>query len=317
VSPAESVAANHGANHAAVRDTYRIIKNELIADGICELILDAPDIARAATPGQFVNLYLSGGAMLLPRPISIAGADVRTGELSLIYAIVGAGTQALSLLRAASDLAPKTIEVMGPLGTGFFDYPGSLLATENLSKVSPEEPELTQFTRRKVILIGGGVGVPPLFFAAQRLREAYGSDMEIAAFLGYRAVPWLDERFAQICDAVHTISETIPQAGNVVDLLDAWREVTRTTVLALSCGPSPMLAAVAGWCARNSINLRVSLEERMGCGYGACAGCTAKTRPLNDPEKPQNGPDNAGADGIIKKKVCVHGPVFWADEVVW
>jgi dihydroorotate dehydrogenase electron transfer subunit len=78
-----------------------------------------------------------------------------------------------------------------------------------------------------------------------------------------------------------------------------------------------MLAAVAGWCAQNDISLRVSLEERMGCGYGACAGCTAKTRSLNDPEKPQNGPNNAGEDGVIKKKVCVHGPVFWADEVVW
>ncbi|MDR0876212.1 MAG: hypothetical protein LBN12_08400 [Clostridiales Family XIII bacterium] len=332
-------------DRAVVRDHYRIVKNEPVTEGVFELILDAPDIARAAAPGQFVNVYLPDGAMLLPRPISIAGADKNTGELSLIYAVVGAGTQALSLLRAASDFAPNTIEMMGPLGTGFFDYPGGLLIREGASKT------------RRVILIGGGAGIPPLLFAAQKLRGIYGADVAIAAFLGYRKDPWLDERFGRICDEVHTISGP----ATVVDLLDGSRVGARDDrvgarddrggarddsggarddrggarddsggarddggtfareddVLALSCGPRPMLAAVSAWCVQNSISLRVSLEERMGCGYGACAGCTAKTRPLNDPEKPQNGPNNPGPDGIIKKKVCVHGPVFWAEEVVW
>jgi dihydroorotate dehydrogenase electron transfer subunit len=327
--------------------------------------------------------------MLLPRPISIAGADTSSGEVSLIYAVVGDGTRILSALRpvavidpamdtasasvtdastasiidtasasvtgTASDIVAAiaspaatgtattleagatpvqvppagVIEAMGPLGTGFFDYSGSLLRPRGLS------------ARGRVLLIGGGVGIPPLLFAAQKLRAVCGDDIEIAAFLGYRGTPWLLERFAPVCDAVFRISEqppavsyesnltpqtaAIPPTGNVVDLLGALRDeiltpaqtASKNHTLALSCGPKPMLAAVASWCAQSHIDLRVSLEERMGCGYGACAGCTAKTRPLNDPEKPQNGPNNAGEDGVIKKKVCVHGPVFWADEVVW
>jgi dihydroorotate dehydrogenase electron transfer subunit len=289
---------------AVVRDHYRIVKNEQIADGIFELILDAPDIVRVATPGQFVNLYLPDGAMLLPRPISIADADADRGELSLIFAVVGEGTRVLSLLRpAAFGSLPNTLEAMGPLGTGFFDYPGGLLLRESAPKP------------QNVILIGGGAGIPPLFFAAHRSREMYGADINISAFLGYRNDIWLDERFAKICDTVHTISES--RQGTVIDLIDGSVFARDDNTLALSCGPRPMLAAVSSWCAQNNISLRVSLEERMGCGYGACAGCTAKTRSLNDPEKPQNGPGNAGADGVIKKKVCVHGPVFWADEVVW
>ena len=300
---------------APERKTCCIIKNERIADNIFELVIASPDIALAATPGQFVNIYLPGGAMLLPRPISIAGVNKTTGEVSLIYAIVGDGTKALSI---QSD---NFINVLGPLGTGFLDYSSDV----NIDKS---------------ILIGGGVGVPPLLFAAHRLRETLGSSIEIKAILGYRESPWLEDRFAEICNDVSTISENPPatisnelnfsvsatqtqkpqiQSGNVIDLLDINRDdiIAKNKVLALSCGPKPMLAAVAVWCESNKIDLRVSLEERMGCGYGACAGCTAKTRPLNNDEKPQAGPNKAGEDGIIKKKICVHGPVFWADEVVW
>ena len=328
----------------AERNKYKIINNGQIADGIFELIIDAPGIAEAATPGQFVNIYLPGGAMLLPRPISIASVDKSTGQVSLIYATVGEGTKVLSSLNPDPGQSPgnqndNTIEAMGPLGSGFFDYTKEIISG-------------------KVILIGGGVGVPPLLFAAQRLRETAGSAVEIKAMLGYRAAPWLTNRFTQVCDDVRTISEnlqaqspsvatpqnTIPnnprasgsyaanKKGTVIDLLnmmsaelsgaeatpasDAGPEA-RSKTLALACGPKPMLKAVAEWCGQNDIDLRISLEERMGCGYGACAGCTTKTRSLDDHDKPQAGPKNAGEDGIIKKKICVHGPVFWADEVVW
>ena len=312
--------------NAPERKACRIIKNERIADDIFELVIAATDITEAATPGQFVNIYLPGGAMLLPRPISIAGVDRSTGEVSLIYAIVGDGTKVLSTLDPstganASIQSANFIDALGPLGTGFLDYSKEI----NIGKV---------------ILIGGGVGVPPLLFAAKRLRETLGSGIEIKAILGYRGSPWLEDRFSEICDDVSTISENPSaqnshepnisvsahhaqkpqtQAGNVIDLLDLKRDeiIPKNKTLALSCGPKPMLAAVAAWCKLNEIDLRVSLEERMGCGYGACAGCTTKTRPLNNDEKPQAGPNKAGEDGIIKKKICVHGPVFWADEVVW
>ena len=282
----------------ALRGNYAIIKNEEIAQGVFELCVEAPEIARAASAGQFVNVYLPGGAMLLPRPIGIADAD--GGSLTLVYGVVGAGTEALSHFNTGGH-----IEIMGPLGTGFLGYAPAA-------------------RRREIALIGGGTGIPPLLFAAREIRANEGGDVKLTAWLGFREKPWYIEKLARFCDEVRIASETEGAAGffgNVTDLLAAeqgngFGEAFQPD-LALACGPRSMLAAIAGWCGARDIPLRVSLEERMGCGYGACAGCTIATRPLNDAAKPQNGPNIPDANGIIQKKVCAHGPVFWADEVVW
>ena len=288
----------------AFRGKYGIIKNEDIIPGIYELCVEAPEIAQGAAAGRFVNIYLPGGAMLLPRPVSIA--DARDGALTLVYGIVGAGTKALAELTAGCGL-----EVMGPMGTGFFDYPGS--PTDAFpAEVFREEYE--------ILLIGGGVGIPPLHFAARMLRAAVRGRVKIRAVLGFREYPWYTKEFEHVCDEVLIASETeglAPFHGNVIGLLEKAYTDKEGVGLALACGPRPMLAAASAWCGSRGIPLRISLEERMGCGYGACAGCTAGTRPLNDESKPQNGPAAADAAGIIKKKVCVHGPVFWADEVIW
>ena len=241
---------------------------------------------------------------------------------------------------------------------------------------------------REVLLIGGGTGGPPLYFAARslvrgpkaglapeqgpapwqshelepdskipagiRMRQTdcpgfpagirmkqtacpgfpAGAALKLTACLGFSAEPWYAEKFEAICDDVYVASETDGTAGfcgNVIELLDTiyplaewgrkqlYSEETAKPYpdLALACGPKPMLAAAAKWCGARDIPLRVSLEERMGCGYGACAGCTIDTKLLNDAAKPQNGPAVPDESGIVRKKVCVHGPVFWADEVVW
>jgi len=328
----------------AVRGKYRITKNADLGQGVFELNIEAPDICRAASAGQFVNIYLPGGDMLLPRPIGIA--DAQDGILTLVYAVVGKGTKALSSLAEGGIL-----EAMGPLGTGFFDYPGSLLAAR---KEPPDRRSILMTTgkksheRRRVLLIGGGAGIAPLYFAAKKLRAAVNGGVMIEAFLGFREQPWYSEKFSGVCDDVWLASETEGAAGfhgNVIGLLDAayrgaanpgvacpdaeYRDVAcpgaahtdaanlDAVSLALACGPRPMLAAASEWCATHGVPLRVSLEERMGCGYGACAGCTVKTRLIADAAKPQNGPDVPDAEGFIRKKTCVHGPVFWADEVVW
>jgi len=271
----------------AFRGNYTITQNKEISPGIFEIRFSAPEICGAAAGGQFVNVYLPGGAMLLPRPVSITGTD---GSLTLVYAVVGAGTEALSLIEEG-----ECIELMGPLGDGGFDYPGN--------------------TAKDILLIGGGLGIPPLLFAAQKMKEK--SDVNIKAFLGFRDDTFYVPEFKSVCCEVHIASETEGAAGfcgNVIDLLDSKGAKGE---LALACGPRPMLAAAAHWCAEIDIPLRVSLEERMGCGYGACAGCIAETRFLGDESKPQNGPYFPDEKGITRKKVCVHGPVFWADEVVW
>ena len=282
----------------AVRGKYTITQNKEISPGIFEIRFDAPDICGAAAGGQFVNVYLPGGSMLLPRPLGIAGSD---GGLTLVYAVVGAGTEALSLIEEG-----ERIELMGPLGEGVFDYIGN--------------------TAKEILLIGGGLGIPPLLFAAQKMKEERG-DVNLTAFLGYRSDPFYVQEFKSVCGEVHVASETEGAAGfcgNVIDLLDSAGakgelalDCGPRPMLALACGPRPMLAAAAGWCAERDIPLRVSLEERMGCGYGACAGCTVETRFLGDEKRPQNGPYFPDGNGITRKKVCVHGPVFWADEVVW
>ena len=271
----------------AVRGKYTITQNKEISPGIFEIRFDAPEIYGAATGGQFVNVYLPGGSMLLPRPLGIAGAG---GGLTLVYAVAGAGTEALSFVKEG-----ERVELMGPFGEGVFDYPGN--------------------TAKEILLIGGGLGIPPLLFAARKMKER--GDVNITAFLGFREDPFYVRGFKDVCGEVFVCSETEGAAGfcgNVTELLE--QEGTGGE-LALACGPRPMLEAAARWCAVKDIPLRVSLEERMGCGYGACAGCTAATRQLNDAARPQNGPNMPDANGIIMKKVCVHGPVFWADEVVW
>ena len=303
----------------AVRGKYRIKKNAALGQGIFELRIEAPDICRASSAGQFVNIYPPGGDMLLPRPIGVA--DAQGDVLTLVYAVVGKGTRVISSLAEGEEL-----EVMGPLGTGFFDYPGNLLS-------SREEPPL----RRSVLMIGGGAGIPPLRFAAKKLRAVLGDGVCIEAFLGFREQPWCAEEFSGVCDRVWLASETKGAAGfcgNVMELLSETyrdaenpgetyrgaayaKEAGSAASLALACGPRPMLAAVSEWCRERGIPLRVSLEERMGCGYGACAGCTVKTRPIADAAKPQNGPNVPDAEGFIRKKTCVHGPAFWADEVAW
>ena len=315
----------------AERGIYEITHNAETAPGIFEIRMDAPGIAGVATAGQFVNVYLPGGAMLLPRPLGIADAD--GGSITLVYAVVGAGTSALSRF-----IKGERIEIMGPLGTGFFDYANHGDGTCDRRVRTQKEPSLSCFAGEEsvseVLLIGGGTGVPPLYFAARQLRRAYGENIKLAAFLGFSAEPWYAGRFEGVCDEVFTASETEGAAeffGNAIELLRQKndgsfyvRERTQkepsllcSPVMALACGPRAMLAAAAGWCEARDIPLRVSLEERMGCGYGACAGCTVKTRLLNDESKPQNGPKTPGQDGFVRKKVCVHGPAFWGDEVVW
>jgi dihydroorotate dehydrogenase electron transfer subunit len=374
-----------------LQSMYVIKQNKEIAPGIFELVVSAPDVAEAARPGQFVNLYLPGGVLLLPRPISIANVSVKT--VTMVYAVVGAGTKLLSGLGESAQ-----IKMMGPLGTGFFDYDGSVLQTgtarepvggsaESAAGVGPplldapadSLPVRIAPEKRIVYLVGGGVGIPPLLFAARRLKQALHGSAVIKAFLGFSAGPWYLKEFDGICDRVFAASETAGQAdflGNVVDLLNgkadkelfagagaggfspdprtrpvrgAQRElapgagsdtkgIVPAVPLVLACGPMPMLSAVAAWCAEQGIDLRVSLEERMGCGYGACSSCTCRTRVLEG--KPTNGPEFTGtagphgvqgdaaqysgrnrvepaAAGIVNKKVCTDGPVFWGDEVIW
>ncbi len=249
--------------------TAQIEGNAPIAPDIYQLALRLPDAAEPARPGQFVNVYLADGAHLLPRPISVCREE--GAALTLVYRAVGEGTRRMAALRPEEPL-----RVSSPLGNGF---------------------ALPQ--RGHVLLVGGGVGVPPLLQAAH---AAKAEGFSVTAALGYRDALFLREEFAAACGALWIATEDGSAGfhGTVVRLLEGEAIPPDTAVLA--CGPKPMLRALAAFCALRALPLQVSLEERMGCGYGACVGCVCKLK--------QNG-------AVVQKRVCKDGPVFDGSEVIF
>ena len=264
----------------------RLRHREEVAPGHHLLELEAPDIAAHAVPGQFVHVRVSDASdPLLRRPISIARADKSSGHIWLLSRTVGRGTAIIADMQPGSHL-----DLIGPLGNGF------------------PLPE----AKAEVLLVAGGVGVAPLMFLADALKAApeshyvhglYGAATDAAL------VMWLE--FSGRCDefSCSTDDGSAGEAGPVTVLLE--RELQRaggavegvgTPVPArvYTCGPRPMMAAVARICAAAAIPCWASLEQFMGCGIGACLGCVV---PTHRPDKYQ--------------RVCKDGPVFAAQEVAW
>jgi len=240
-----------------------ITQNTEIARGIFELRLQLPAGYPRPEPGQFVNLYLKDASLLLPRPISVCGCA--GGALTLVYAVAGRGTEMISGYGVGSKIRIST-----PLGRGF--------------AASGTGPSL---------LVGGGVGVPPLLFLAEELAAQGRADLR--AVLGFRSRPFLAGEFRCAVE-VATDDGSVGFKGNAVELLAGSDIPTGTRIFA--CGPKPMLRSLARFASARGLTLQVSLEERMGCGYGACVGCVCKTVSGN-------------------RKVCEDGPVFDASEVIW
>lgn len=247
--------------------TATVKENILIAPDIYRMQLELAEEVQV-NPGQFVNVYLDDGVHLLPRPISICCAE--GNALTLVYRAVGVGTAAMSALANGA-----TIRVSDPLGNGF---------------TLPESGT--------VLLVGGGVGVPPMLGTAI---AAKAKGLRVIAAHGYRSELFLTEEFEQVGELmIATDDGSHGFHGTVVSLLRQSDIPADTTVL--SCGPKPMLKALVEYCKEKDFNVQVSLEERMGCGFGACVGCVCK---LN-----QNG-------SIVQKRVCKDGPVFDGKEVIF
>jgi dihydroorotate dehydrogenase electron transfer subunit len=235
-----------------------LAENQAISPGIYKMRLTLPADYPCPQPGQFVNVYLNDASRLLPRPLSVC--DWKSESLTLVYAVVGGGTKSLS------GCAPGVgLRVSTPLGKGY--------AWET-------------FGGKPILLVGGGLGVVPLVYLAKKIPGA-------KAVLGFQQRPFLADTFP--CPAaIATDDGSQGFRGNVLDYLTQADLPADTQMLA--CGPKPMLKALAQFCRARGFSLQVSLEERMGCGYGACVGCVCKTKNGN-------------------RKVCEDGPVFAADEV--
>ena len=248
--------------------------NRALTGDIFEMILafSPEDKPVAVVPGQFVGVYPKDSAMLLPRPVSICGYDAASGQLRLVYRTAGAGTRSLAELKTGESL-----QVLGILGNGY---------------------DLAELEGRKVLLLGGGVGIPPLLELAGQL----AGKAETAAVLGYRdRETFLAEDFEKYC-RVYIASEDGSKGvrGNV---LDAVREHGLDCDVICACGPLPMLRAVKAFALEKGADCYISLEERMACGVGACLGCVCGTAK----EDPHSHVNNA--------RVCTEGPVFEAGAV--
>ena len=247
-----------------------VVSQEEIASGIFSMWIHVPEISALAGPGQFVSLYCRDASRLLPRPISICEIDGEMGNLRLVYRIAGKGT------REFSSYGPGTrFQVMGPLGNGF-----------------PKErcPE-----GKTALLIGGGIGIPPLAELAQQIE---GESIVVA---GYRDETFLTRELSA-AGRLYVATED-GSAGTKGTVLDCIRENGLKADVIYSCGPMPMLRGVKEFALSQGIECWISMEERMACGIGACLGCVCKSVETDEHL------------GVKNKRVCKDGPVFRAEEV--
>ena len=241
-----------------LQDKYKISENSKIAPGVFKMILKGNTGAFTA-PGQFLNIKIDG--LFLRRPISLC--DLNGDALTIIYKVVGKGTEVLSGMKAGEEL-----DILTGLGNGYD------------MTLSGDRP----------LLIGGGVGVPPMYLLAKRLRE---QNKEVSVILGFNTVSELffEDEFKKLGCRVYvtTADGSYGVKGFVTDAL------TGDYTYVYSCGPEPMLRALY-----RSIKTsgQFSFEERMGCGFGACMGCTCKT-----------------ITGY--KRICKDGPVLKKEEILW
>ena len=252
------------------RENATVLGCERIGTDIFSLRLQTGEIARAAEPGQFVSVYSRDTARLLTRPISVCEADAESGVLRLVFRIAGKGTKEFSGLKAGDS-----VDLTGPLGNGF---------------------PLGEAKGKRVFLIGGGIGIPPMLETARRLSaDAAG----VVAVLGYRDELFLREDFP--CEVV--IATEDGSSGTKGNVLDAIRARDLHADVIFACGPAPMLRALKLYAQEKGIQCWLSMEEKMACGIGACLSCVCGSAEIDEHSQVKN------------KRVCTEGPVFLSTEI--
>lgn len=236
---------------------FTIVENIHLTDTVMKMRLQG-DTSAITGPGQFINIQLDG--FYLRRPISVC--DCTEGEVTIIYKVVGKGTARMS------DMTEGALDVLTGLGNGYD------------TAVSGDRP----------LLIGGGVGVPPLYMLA---KELIAQGKQVSVILGFNTKDevFYEEEFKALGAAVTvtTVDGSYGVTGFVTNALpDTYSYI-------YTCGPEPMLKAVYGASATSG---QFSFEERMGCGFGACMGCSCKT-----------------VTGY--KRICKDGPVLTKEEILW
>lgn len=240
------------------QNIYKILSNESLTTDVYKMVLQG-DTQYITKPGQFINIALTG--KFLRRPISVCDYDDST--ITIIYKVVGEGTEQLKNMPVG-----ETLDVLTGLGNGY-----------DISKST------------KPLLIGGGVGVPPMYNLAKTLINAGQNPTVVLGFNTKSEVFYEDEFNKLGCKTiVTTVDGSYGAKGFVTNVLaDVDYDYFYT------CGPLPMFKAVYN---ATSVSGQFSFEERMGCGFGACVGCTCKTKYGN-------------------KRICKDGPVLLKEEIIW
>ncbi len=242
-----------------LKGIFTIKDNSQIAKDIYKMVLDG-DTSAITRPGQFINIALDG--FYLRRPISVCDFCEKT--VTIIYKTVGKGTSYMSTLGKG-----ETLDVLSGLGNGFD----------------------TSAAGEKPLLIGGGVGVPPMYRLA---KDLLNEGKSVSVILGFNTAAdvFYAEEFRSLGAEVY-ISTADGSVGTKGFVTDVMRDIEYTYTY--SCGPEPMLKAVYGMSESSG---QYSFEERMGCGFGACMGCSCKTKYGN-------------------KRICKDGPVLVKEEIIW
>jgi dihydroorotate dehydrogenase electron transfer subunit len=250
-----------------------VVSQHRIAEDIYEITVHGRVVNEMTTPGQFVHIKIgSGFDALLRRPISICDVNLKKQEMKMIYRVEGSGTKLLSEKKPGN-----TMNVLGPLGNGF--------PIEGINK------------GQTALLVGGGIGVPPLYFLSKQLVE---KGVEVEHVLGFSSVAesFLEKEFSYLGETfVATVDGSLGQKGFVTDAIGT-NSLGFDTLYA--CGPTAMLKALEG--KFQGGNAYFSLEQRMGCAVGACLACVC--------------PVAGDETGTRYRKVCSDGPVFPMGEVV-
>lgn len=247
-------------------ETAVVESQKMISDGIYDMWIMTSNIAEKAVPGQFVSVYSKDGSRLLPRPISICETDVQ--RLRIVYRVAGKGTEEFSHYQPGDS-----IRIIGPLGNGFPIQEG-----------------------KRAILIGGGIGIPPMLELAKRIYD----DKEIVA--GYRDCNTFLDRELKLYGNL-TVATDDGSLGTHGTVIDAIRENGIQGDVIYACGPTPMLRAVREYAVQNGIEAWISLEEKMACGIGACLACVCKSADIDEHSQVRN------------MRICADGPVFNVSEV--
>ena len=254
------------------KEQARVLSQRMIAPDIYDMWLET-ELAKEAKAGQFIGVYTKDASRLLLRPISICETDRDKNALRIVYRIAGKGTTEFATLGEG-----QSVEILGVLGNGF-----------------PVEEKKD----KRVVLMGGGIGIPPMLELLKQLREA---GTEAAMIAGYRDRQLFLKEDLEKYGKVYIATEdgSVGTKGNVLDVM---RQEELTAQVIMACGPMPMLRAIKHFAEERQMEAYISLEERMPCGVGACLGCVCKTTRKDHHSHVNN------------TRICTDGPVFDAREV--